>query len=158
MTSERVTQANRRNAQASTGPRTAEGKERSRKNALKHGLTVQTSDLYTTAKNERLASLIAGELSADPLISESARVVAETHTHLQRVQAVKSALIQDGTPAAGAQANDTPDHRLWIDFLKKLERLERYERRAFTRRKTAIRHFNELASCTERPSSGQTAM
>src|ERR1700730_10491459 len=31
--------ANRQNAQLSTGPRTTEGKERSRRNALKHGLT-----------------------------------------------------------------------------------------------------------------------
>jgi hypothetical protein len=32
-------EANRRNAQLSTGPRSTEGKERSRRNALKHGLT-----------------------------------------------------------------------------------------------------------------------
>ena len=31
--------ANRRNAQRSTGPKTEEGKEKSRRNALKHGLT-----------------------------------------------------------------------------------------------------------------------
>ncbi len=31
--------ANQRNAQRSTGPKTPEGKEQSRRNALKHGLT-----------------------------------------------------------------------------------------------------------------------
>ena len=32
-------EANRRNAQRSSGPKTQEGKERSRRNGLKHGLT-----------------------------------------------------------------------------------------------------------------------
>jgi hypothetical protein len=35
-------EANRRNAKKSTGPRTADGKSRSRFNALKHGMTAQT--------------------------------------------------------------------------------------------------------------------
>src|SRR3954468_19256610 len=38
-TSDARIQANRRNAQKSTGPKTASGKEQSRRNALKHGLT-----------------------------------------------------------------------------------------------------------------------
>src|SRR5262249_2459250 len=42
MTSYRQIEANRRNALQSTGPRTEAGKEVSRRNALRHGLTAET--------------------------------------------------------------------------------------------------------------------
>ena len=42
--SERKVAANRINASRSTGPKTVEGKERSRRNALKHGLAAQMLD------------------------------------------------------------------------------------------------------------------
>ena len=42
MTSYRQIEANRRNALKSTGPRTDAGKEQSRRNAVRHGLTAET--------------------------------------------------------------------------------------------------------------------
>src|SRR5215472_10692703 len=42
MTSYRQIEANRRNALKSTGPRTEAGKEASRRNAVRHGLTAET--------------------------------------------------------------------------------------------------------------------
>jgi hypothetical protein len=42
MTSFRQVEANRRNATRSTGPSSADGKRRSRRNAVRHGLSAQT--------------------------------------------------------------------------------------------------------------------
>ena len=63
--SERRIAANRRNAQKSTGPRTAEGKARSRFNAVTHGLTTRMALIpdEDPAEYEQFALAMAEELN-----------------------------------------------------------------------------------------------
>ena len=62
MTSPRALYANRANARASTGPRTAAGKTRSARNARRHGLSVPVlRDPALVPEIESLARRIAGE-------------------------------------------------------------------------------------------------
>lgn len=146
MTSERATRANRRNAQASTGPRTVAGKARSGQNARKHGLSAVDPNPEAEAEIERLAVLIAGEHVSDAGVLEAARAVAEAQLQLQRVKAFKVALLRSGTSAQSREAepNVRPLTEIPVQLFQQLEGLERYERRAFSRRKFAARRFNEL--------------
>ena len=73
MTSERKIQANRQNARASTGPKTANGRARSAQNALRHGLS--RSVLFNVALSkdvEALAQELAGP-GAKAHVQERAR-------------------------------------------------------------------------------------
>ncbi|GJE14942.1 hypothetical protein [Methylobacterium longum] len=93
---------------------------------------------------ERLAALIAGEHRSDAVILGSALAVAEAQIQFQRVQKFKTALLGDSPLAPGwnADANGPVPLEMLEEFLTRLERLERYERRALSRRKFAIRRFN----------------
>ena len=67
MTSACKIAANRRNAARSTGPRSAEGKMRARRNALKHGLATHACpDPAHAVEIERLAKALAGQAERSP--------------------------------------------------------------------------------------------
>lgn len=64
MTSEAQIEANRRNSQRSTGPRTEAGKARSRRNALRHGLAARTL-IVAPGEDEADFAAFAADLRQD---------------------------------------------------------------------------------------------
>jgi hypothetical protein len=95
LTSDHKIKANRANARASTGPRTAQGRIRSARNALRHGLSLPVcSNPALCEEVEALAREIAGT-DANPEIRELARRVAEAEIDLRRVRYARHKLLSD---------------------------------------------------------------
>ena len=116
--------ANRRNAQRSTGPRTAAGRSVSSRNSLRHGLSLpQEMDAATMAAIDELAQLIAIDCQNNQKLKEEA---ATALLDLMRIRKVRNEML-----AAMDLATATPDE------LQRLLAIDRYESRARTRRRRA---------------------
>jgi hypothetical protein len=86
VTSAQKTRANRANARASTGPKTAEGKTRSAGNARRHGLSLPVlADPVLSQDVAELTREIAGSNPSRELY-EPARRFAEAHIDVRRVR------------------------------------------------------------------------
>jgi hypothetical protein len=95
VTSTRKIEANRKNARASTGPKTAQGRARLARNALSHGLSLPVcSDPVLCEEVESLARKIAGT-EARVEIREVARRAAEAQIDLGRVRYARYRLLSD---------------------------------------------------------------
>ncbi len=181
MTSVRQIIANRLNAKRSTGPRSIQGRDRSRLNALKHGLNLPAeADPEIASHIDQFAHSLAGPLAFDAAVMAQARTVAESNYDLARIRLARvrafenmsgllsrleknpsrnvsdsllaKALHSRGTlakehmgvlmAASQPMENRTLDERdsevLGI-AVKGLAVLDRYERRALSRRQRAIR-------------------
>jgi hypothetical protein len=90
-------EANRRNALVSTGPRTAAGKQRSRSNALRHGLTAETV-IVALEKSEDYAAFemaLAIEYRAQSVIAHELVVrLASVLWRLRRATAIETGLFE----------------------------------------------------------------
>jgi len=131
MTSERKIAANRKNAKKSTGPRSEAGRAASRQNARRHGLATGIgSDPAFRDDIEILAKLLAGGREN---FGEFAREAAEAHLDLTRIRRIRAGLYARMRFFDAASTEDL------MALAEQFARLERYERRAFSRRKRALR-------------------
>jgi hypothetical protein len=93
MATERQIAANRRNAAKSTGPRSAAGKQRTGRNAVRHGLFSLATRVSALEEIEALARSFVGE-DADDLALAHARGAAEADIEMNRARRAKLALIE----------------------------------------------------------------
>jgi hypothetical protein len=155
MATEAQIEANRANAQKSTGPRTPEGKEKAAQNALKHGLFTRETVIrgedeaeFAEHRENLLSQLIPGT----PLEEDLAERVVDLPWRLKRAarDQEKAFVVLYGKHTAGAGEALEPAQRdaaigwmIVADFNGEavLDRLLRYERRIES---SMYRALNEL--------------
>jgi hypothetical protein len=167
MVSERRIEANRRNAQLSTGPRTAAGRARSSINALRHGITGQVSIMTIedrAAHDKFVQELIDRLRPEDPLELQFASLIAEDFWRLQRIRSVENDIFALGNFSEAADIDvDHPEihtsltrARTFLDQSKDFERLTLYEQRINRAIEKNRRQLDELQ--TERKRQRQEAL
>jgi hypothetical protein len=107
MASEKQIAANQRNARKSTGPRTAQGKARSSKNALRRGLSRQNLAPGETfrAYKAHFATIHAELQPAGPLEKILVRLIADATWRMQRMARIKDAYLAQAAEAAKSEGD-----------------------------------------------------
>jgi hypothetical protein len=136
MTSERKVAANQMNSRMSRGPRTAAGKFKASRNARRHGLsTISRANPTVSTRIELIAQAIS---RGNPFLHEAALVIAENTMLLGCMQTETCALI------TRLRVVDGGGPEVMHVALADLTRLARYERRAWSRQKRAMRSLMKL--------------
>jgi hypothetical protein len=103
MTSLRKIETNRRNALKSTGPVTPEGKERSRCNAVRHGLTAETviAVLESSVDYQAFEAAVISDYDAETVVErELVLRLASVLWRLRRATAMETAIFDSATEDA----------------------------------------------------------
>ena len=103
MTSLRQIEANRRNALKSTGPTTPEGKERSRCNAVRHGLTAETviAVLESSEDYETFEATVISDYDAETAVERQLVLrLASVLWRLRRATSMETAIFDSATENA----------------------------------------------------------
>jgi hypothetical protein len=107
MTSEKQIDANRRNAFLSTGPNTEAGRNRSRMNALRHGLTGQVTTMTDEdrAAHDQFSKALIEDLAPEGAMeTQLAQRIATDSWRLNRAAAIEDNLFALGQLQNGGQA------------------------------------------------------
>ena len=147
MTTERQRAANQRNASKSTGPRSAAGKARASKNAITHGLSSNIAgDAGAATAIARLAGLIAGT-DPDLFQAHDARIAAEANLELGRIRTFQASRLNLQAPLSVADPKSRSSFRAAVrEVLLQRSKIERYERRAFSKRNRALRRAADVSN------------
>jgi len=113
MSSLKQIEANRRNALKSTGPTTPEGKERSRRNAVRHGLTAETviATLEDAEDYQAFEAAVIADYDAESAVErELVLRLASVLWRLRRATGIETALFESvaAEPGAGEHGCSRP--------------------------------------------------
>lgn len=133
MATEKQIAANRANAVRSTGPKTALGKFRSRKNALRHGLSLPVpQDEAAVRKIDALAHAVVREANSSQLMLVATEM-ARAQVTLMRINKLRDEMMG----AMDGHGGDSATFR-------RVAALDRYERYARTKRRRAADQLEAL--------------
>ena len=160
MISQKQLDANRRNAQLSTGPRTPEGRAAVRSNALRHGLTAKTAVLDSENPDhfqEMLDAFEAEYQPAGPTEELLVQQIVMSAWRLQRLRAVETATFDMRLRTVGVERQQElglltePERQAYVfqDDARNahtLDKLSRYEARIERSFYKALRELQHLQS------------
>jgi hypothetical protein len=160
MSSEKQIAANQRNGRRSLGPRTTAGKATSSRNARRHGLaSISRTHPAFAPRIAAIARAICSDTS-NSLLFEQALIISETTCVLSAVtEHIAQEQRRQGSKWDAMQAASGSNGELEATHLPvpELERVDRYARRALSRRKRAIERFMAIRNTPAVPGNREGA-